>query len=170
MTSILETGVTEGTSNKLATDGIEIAAKTGTSSYNQSEYNKDSGSSPILPNIPSAAGWGSTPPTTSTFFPQKDTGGNYPALIAKAMFQHIYASRQPSEFTVPEEIVSCVLDKVALEEYNDILVADSKTPPEQTITEYYKEKKPSQPVSVPGSVYRSRLQISIWKKTTDFRS
>ncbi|MEI6102067.1 MAG: transglycosylase domain-containing protein, partial [Eubacteriales bacterium] len=42
MTSILESGVTEGTSSKLQTNGIDIAAKTGTSAWNNSDYNKDS--------------------------------------------------------------------------------------------------------------------------------
>lgn len=159
MTSILETGVTEGTSNKLATDGIEIAAKTGTSSYDQSEYNKDSWIVAYTSEYTICCWMGFDTTDDEHVLSPKDTGGNYPALIAKAMFQHIYASRQPSEFTVPEEIVPCVLDKVALEEYNDILVADSKTPPEQTITEYYKEK--TQPTSVSS-------RFSIPQPPTDF--
>ncbi len=146
MTSILETGVTEGTSSKLATDGIEIAAKTGTSSYDQSEYNKDSWIVAYTSEYTICCWMGFDNTDDAHVLSPKDTGGNYPALIAKAMFQHIYAERQPPAFAMPAGIVPSVLDKVALEEYNDILVADSKTPPDQTVTEYY--KKGTEPTSV----------------------
>jgi 1A family penicillin-binding protein len=146
MTSILETGVLEGTSNKLATDGIEIAAKTGTSSYNQSEYNKDSWIVAYTSEYTICCWMGFDATDDEHVLSPKDTGGNYPALIAKAIFQHIYENRQPTAFTMPDGIVSCVLDEVALEEYNEILVADSMTPPDQTVTEYYKEG--TQPTSV----------------------
>lgn len=146
MTSVLESGVTEGTSSKLATDGIEIAAKTGTSSYAQSEYNKDSWIVAYTSEYTICCWMGFDSTDDEHVLSPKDTGGNYPALIAKAMFMHIYTDRQPPAFAVPGGIVSCVLDKVALDQYNDILVADSKTPPDQTITEYYKQG--TQPTSV----------------------
>ncbi len=139
MTNIMESGVTEGTSNKLQIDGIEIAAKTGTSTWNNSDYNKDSWIVAYTSEYTICCWMGFDSTNDTHVLSPKDTGGNYPALVAKSMFQHIYASRQPAPFAVPNGIVSCTLDKVALDTYHTILLADASTPPEQTVTEYYKQ-------------------------------
>jgi penicillin-binding protein 1A len=146
MTSIMESGVAEGTSNKLQLPGIQIAAKTGTSTWNNSDYNKDSWIVAYTSEYTICCWMGfDTTNNTHVLSPQ-DTGGNYPALVAKSMFQHIYANRQPAEFTKPDDVVACTLDKVALETYHNTLLADASTPQDQTVVEYYKQG--SQPTQV----------------------
>jgi 1A family penicillin-binding protein len=148
MTSILETGATEGTSKKLYIEGLPIAAKTGTSSYNQSEYNKDSWIVSYTPEITVCCWMGFDSTDDNHVLSPRDTGGNYPALIAKAMYGHIYANRKPADFLIPSGVVPVVLDKIALEETNELLVADKNTPEDQTVTEYYKQG--TQPTAVSG--------------------
>lgn len=146
MTSLMESGVSEGTSNKLQIEGINIAAKTGTSTWNNSEYNKDSWIVAYTSEYTICCWMGFDSTNDQHVLSPKDTGGNYPALVAKAMFQHIYKDRQPADFTKPDEIVSCTLDKVALETYHNALLANASTPQDQTVTEYYKQG--TQPMTV----------------------
>ena len=128
MTSMLSSVVEYGTAKKLKTEHIELAAKTGTSGTDEIDGNKDSWV--VAYNTEYAVCcWMGYDKTDAVHCLTKDiTGGTYPALLVKSVFESIYKERQAPVFTRPQSIVEVKIDQKALEDENRVVMASAFTP------------------------------------------
>ena len=95
MTSMLMEAVTDGTAKRLYTDGIELAAKTGTSVVDNGV--RDAWCAAYSPEY-TAVVWMGTDSAAEGSLPEDAVGGNHPALLLKDVFRTIYRERECPRF------------------------------------------------------------------------
>ena len=148
ITDILQECAANGTARRIHCDNMEIAAKTGTHTYNNTSANKDAWVVAYNPEYTMCCWMGYDKTDENHVLEPGDTGGIYPTYIAKEMFEKTYENKTAPTFEIPEGIAVCQIDGVALEEQKDVVLADSKTPKNEILTEYYKED--TQPTQISG--------------------
>ena len=95
MTSMLMEAVTEGTAKRLYSEGIELAAKTGTSVDEKGV--RDAWCAAYSPEF-TAVIWMGTDSAADGSLPEEAVGGNHPALILKEIYRTIYRERECPRF------------------------------------------------------------------------
>ena len=144
MTSILQTAVSSGTARRLQIDGVSIAAKTGTSGADNIPGNKDAWSVAYNPDYTMCCWMGFDSTDSTHCLDSSVTGGTYPAVVLKNIFESVYKDKLAPIFTQPAGIVQVPLDALSLETNSIPLLASSMTPDDQVITEYFpKDRAPT---------------------------
>ena len=138
MTNILQTTVELGTAKRLAIDGIEIAAKTGTVSFQSGRGVNDAWTAAYTTEDIVVVWNGFDMPSDIHYMSSSSTGGRYPALMIKEIFEDIYASHTPADFPDDDGVVSVKLDKIMYERYNTIALATEYTTNGNYFYEYFK--------------------------------
>ena len=139
ITSVLQTAVSEGTARRLQTDGISMAAKTGTSSDN-----KDAWCVAYDPKYTMCCWMGFDTTDEDHCLDSSVTGGTYPALLLKEIFDGIYDGETGPGFVQPGGIVQASIDALSLDSENTPLLASAFTPDDQILMEYFpKDSAPS---------------------------
>lgn len=145
MTSMLKSAVEYGTSKRLKSENIELAAKTGTSGTDEIDGNKDSWVVAYNPEYAVCCWMGYDKTDTVHCLPKDITGGTYPALLVKSVFESIYKEKKAPVFTRPQSILEVKIDQKALEGENRVVMASAFTPADKTMTEYFTdETKPTE--------------------------
>ena len=137
LSDVLKTCAKEGTAKNVYTEGIEIAAKTGTASYNNTENNQDAWIAAYNPDYTICCWMGFDNTDENHTLSQEESGGNYPAKIAKALFENIYSGKTAPEFQKPRTVITKKLDAYMLENCNIVLPISSLDNSENAVTEYY---------------------------------
>lgn len=137
MTSMLASSVDYGTASALNIDGIDISAKTGTSTYDDAANNKDAWVVAYNPEYIICTWMGFDKTNSSHSLPQGITGGTYPAKLTAAIFKYIYADDAAPCFSVPQGICEVQIDKKALNTKYAPVLASSNTALADRATEYY---------------------------------
>lgn len=138
MTSMLETAATSGTAKKLHIDGVPIAAKTGTSEA--SPANRDAWVIAYNPELTACCWIGFDSTDGAHCLPNGVTGGTYPAVILRKLFESVYKDRRAPDFIKPGTLVEARIDKQSLKEGSVPQLASVFTPKEQTVCEYFLKK------------------------------
>ena len=149
ITDMLRTCAYEGTAKNAYVEGVDLAAKTGTSSYGQTASNQDAWIVAYDPQYTMCCWMGYDQTDDTHVLDTQDTGGNYPAKIANALFSQIYQSKPAPVFSVPDDILTYTLDQYALEEKHELRLSLIREEDEHVQTEYY--KKGTQPQFIAGS-------------------
>ena len=135
MTSMLTSSVEYGTAKKLYCRNIRLAAKTGTTTYDDAVNNKDAWITAYNSDYILSV-WTGFDKTDSLHSLKKgETGGSCPAMLAKKIFEHIYKDKKAPVFNVPKNIVEVVIDSEAL--YETLETVPAMAGSETGISEYY---------------------------------
>jgi membrane peptidoglycan carboxypeptidase len=144
ITSILETAVSSGTARRLQIDGVSIAAKTGTSGADNIPGNKDAWSVAYNPEYTMCCWMGFDSTDKTHCLDSSVTGGTYPALLLKSIFESVYKGKPAPVFKKPSNIVEVPIDALSLKSYSIPLLAGAMTPEEQVINEFFpKDRAPT---------------------------
>ena len=138
MTDILRTTVKSGTAYRTDIDGIEIAGKTGTVSFQNGKGVNDAWTVAYTTEDIVAVWNGFDMPSDIHYMSSSSTGGRYPAMMIHEIMTDIYAAHTPSEFPDNPDVVSVKLDKVMYEKYNMITLANEYTTKGNYFYEYFK--------------------------------
>lgn len=137
LTSMLESVVEEGTGHRLGELSIPLAGKTGT--VGVSDGNRDAWMAAYNPEYAAAVWMGYDSATGGKALEKNVTGGTYPALMLKSIFERLYMEREAPDFTMPEGVEQCRLDKYMLENEQKAALVSALTPSESVIVEVFKK-------------------------------
>ena len=139
ITSMLQSAVESGTARRLYTEGVPIAAKTGTSGSDNISGNKDAWTVAYNPDYTMCCWMGFDSTDEIHCLDSSVTGGTFPAQLIKKVFDDIYERGEAPDFLQPRSIVKLNIDKQSLQDTNVPLLATSFTPADQVLTEYFKD-------------------------------
>lgn len=137
MTSMLSSSVEYGTSSALDLEGIELSAKTGTSTYDDATNNKDAWIVAYNPEYIVCTWMGFDKTDASHSLPQGVTGGTYPARLTAKIFEYLYKDKTAPTFSVPTGICEVEIDKNALNNEYTATLAGADTAVGDKLKEYY---------------------------------
>lgn len=125
MTDMLKDSVKYGTSNSLRDLGYDIAAKTGTVAGTKGG-NSDAWSASYTTENTILIWLGNFSNSKDTSLSDKITGGNYPTMIAKSLYNYLNNDSKPADFYKPQDIIEEYIDKNQyLNEHNLCLLPDN---------------------------------------------
>ncbi|MGI5918520.1 MAG: transglycosylase domain-containing protein [Christensenellales bacterium] len=145
ITSMLQTAAETGTARRVKVESVPIAAKTGTSSNTATEGNKDAWTVAYNPKYTMCCWMGFDSTDEWHSLPPDVTGGTYPAVLIKKMFEYLYKDRHAPDFVVPDSVVKVTIDARSLKSGAQPMLASAFTPEDDTLTEYFqKDRAPRQ--------------------------
>ncbi len=115
-----------GTAKKLASLGINVAAKTGTNAFPGNKNNLDAWCVSYTPSVTMCVWYGDLDNSKENAV--KTTGGNYPALLTSYLYRSL--KLENSNFLPPDGIISLDIDRYALENEQKLYLANMFTPQE----------------------------------------
>lgn len=136
MTDMLMSTAKNGTARKLSSLPFEVAAKTGTVGVRNTDCNSDAWNLSYTSANTVCVWYGSVSNARDTLLPRAVTGGSYPTLCAKYLYENLPA---PRAFEVPEGIVSADVDSYATEIEHRLLIAGETTPVKYRSPELFNE-------------------------------
>jgi 1A family penicillin-binding protein len=139
MTSMLQSAVQEGTARRVRLDGVTLAAKTGTSGADNISGNKDAWTVAYNADYTVCCWMGFDSTDEAHCLPSDATGGTYPALLVKQVFEYMYISRSAPAFVQPDGVVQAKIDLKSLFVEDEPRLASAFTPEDQTLEEYFPE-------------------------------
>ncbi|MDD5017756.1 MAG: PBP1A family penicillin-binding protein [Eubacteriales bacterium] len=139
MTSILKSTVETGTARRLYTDGITIAAKTGTSSSDNISGNRDAWTVAYNAEYTICCWMGFDSTDEGHCLDSGVTGGTYPALLIKNIFEELYSEGEAPDFMQPDSIVEVKIDIQSLQNESAPTLASAFTPDDEAIFEYFRD-------------------------------
>lgn len=136
LTSMLASVVDEGTGKVLSETGLELAGKTGTAGYTGGK-NRDAWMAAYSADIAAAVWMGFDDTDDTHCLSDKVTGGKQPAEFLSKFFSGVYEELDAPEFVMPEGIEAVRVDKRALEEDHEVVLATALTPEEESAVEVF---------------------------------
>ncbi len=127
LTDMLKDSVKYGTSRKLSAFKYELCAKTGTNGTDKGNF--DAWNMSYTSDYVMCVWYGSR--DLSSPMPSSVTGGSYPTLMAKCIYDNIGIA--PDNFSIPEGIITADIDSYASERSHVLQLAGKNTP------EYYRK-------------------------------
>lgn len=124
LTDILMDTVKNGTARKMQALPFQLAAKTGTAGGNTDNSNTDAWSVSYTSQSTLCVWYGNLSGLKEHNI--TTTGGALPTLMAKFIYER--SKHSPNAFSVPENIIELKIDKFALDEYHEVLLAGENTP------------------------------------------
>lgn len=134
LTSMLETAVQTGTGRRLGTLEIPLAGKTGTTG--DENGNRDIWMSAYNPNY-AATVWMGYDSETAGRLPDAATGGTYPALMLRQVFDTLYPDGGAPDFVMPDGVREYRLDSYTLDNEHVAVLANSLTPVQSSYSEVF---------------------------------
>lgn len=134
LTSMLESAVQTGTGRRLGELGIPLAGKTGTTG--DDEGNRDIWMAAYNPHYAAAVWMGYDSETTGRL-PDTATGGTYPALLLKAVFETLYPDGNAPDFIMPSTVREYRLDGYTLDTEHVAVLANALTPEQSAYSEVF---------------------------------
>jgi len=136
MTDMLMGTARTGTARKLASLPFEIAAKTGTVGVGNTDYNSDAWNLSYTSANTVCVWYGSVSNAKDTLLPRAITGGSYPTLSAKYIYENL---PRPGAFAVPDGIVAVDVDRYATDIEHKLMIAGESTPIKYRSAELFDE-------------------------------
>ncbi len=133
LTKMLQYTAKEGTAKKLSDLNCEIAAKTGTVSASDSNFNTDAWCVSYTKNVTSVIWQGNADGSAEKLLSSSSGGGSYPASITKEILKKIISNED--RFYKPLGVCNLKIDKKVLENYHQVMLAKENTPEEFVICE-----------------------------------
>ncbi len=136
VTDMLRTAATSGSAKALATVGIPVAGKTGTVGE-AGGGNRDIWTIGYSPELAVAVWMGFDEPDENHAMPDYAGGSSYPAQLCAAVLRS--ARLSGVEFEVPEGLAPARIDREALAQFDQVLLAAPSTPEAYAQTEWFRE-------------------------------
>ena len=137
MTSMLESTVEVGTARRLAIDGVSVAAKTGTSGSDGLDGNRDAWTVAYNSEYAMCCWMGFDSTDSEHCLPLSVTGGTYPAMLVRQVFEYLYSSDAAPAFVQPDGVVQATIDVGSLLVEEEPQLASAFTPEDQRLEEYF---------------------------------
>ena len=161
ISSMLESSAEYGTSKNIHIDGVPLAAKTGTSTYDDADNNKDAWIVAYNSDYTFCCWMGFDKTDESHSLPKGTTGGAFPAAIAKAFFSELYPQGNAPQFKMPAGVSAIEIDSQYLSEKYTVCIASPETPEDAVETEFFAKKyAPQELASYPSPVAPDDLSVS----------
>ena len=138
ITDMLKTAASTGSAKALASSGVPVAGKTGTVGESGGG-NRDIWTVAYTPDIAVAAWMGFDRPDSAHALSDNDGGSSYPARLCAAFLESSRNQLSKRDFTVPEGLVSAQVDRIALIENDQVMLAGENTPDQYVQTEWFYE-------------------------------
>ena len=146
LTDMLNDVITDGTGKRLYMQDIPLAGKTGTNGYN-GIGNRDAWIAAYNIDYSAVVWMGYDTTDDEHYLPSACSGGSYPALLLKYVFQGIYKDTQAPDFICPVTVQKIKLNKASLEQ-GKIKEAADYALPDDYIEDY-----------VPGYVAKAMVPV-----------
>jgi len=126
ITDILKTAVTDGTASALASLGVPIAAKTGTSGLDNGDT-ADAWAAAYTPEI-AVTVWIGKDTNSNGGMPPSVTGGGYAAPACTLFLQELLPALSGADFAMPPGLCRKLIDTYVLSNHHKCVLAVSSTP------------------------------------------
>ncbi|MDO5323903.1 MAG: PBP1A family penicillin-binding protein [Clostridia bacterium] len=136
VTDMLQTAATSGSAKALSSIGVPVAGKTGTVGEAEGG-NRDIWTVGYTPELAVAVWMGYDSPGDGHAMPDYAGGSSYPAQLCAAMLSAARLSGAP--FDAPEGLVPAKIDREALNQYDQVLLAAANTPEAYVQTEWFRD-------------------------------
>lgn len=139
MSSMLQSTVQYGTAHSALSElGIELSAKTGTSTYDDATNNKDAWVVAYNSDYIVCCWMGFDKTDDAHSLPKGVTGGTYPARFAAKIFSYLYENKEAPSLAKPSGIERVLLNKRQLEK-NNVMLASKNEKEENIVVEYFRK-------------------------------
>lgn len=157
--SMLKSTVKNGTADALYIESIPLSAKTGTSSFGDTENNKDAWVVAYNPENIICCWMGFDRTDSEHCLKKGETGGSYPALFVKKVFEKIYAGKAAPDFSIPYGVYPVEIDLDFLYGQKRVVLADAES--QNKTTEYFTaDKLPSESAVYYKNEYPSDFSVN----------
>lgn len=135
LTSMLETAINEGTGKRLGESYIPLSGKTGT--VGDANGNRDAWMVAYNPEYVATVWMGYDTSAEGEALKKDVTGGTYPALMLKNVFEQIYNERTAPVFAMPDGVAEYRIDLHTLQTTHEAALATALTPSESVMREVF---------------------------------
>ena len=139
MTSMLQSAVQEGTARRVQIDGVSLAGKTGTMGADNISGNRDAWTIAYNTDYTICCWMGFDSTDEVHCLPSSVTGGTYPAMLVRQVFEYLYSDQAAPAFVQPNGVVQARIDLKTLLVEDEPQLASAFTPEDQTLEEYFLE-------------------------------
>jgi membrane carboxypeptidase/penicillin-binding protein PbpC len=161
MTDMLVSGVKNGTSHKLSTLPFEVAGKTGTVGLHGKNKNSDAWSIGYTSKNTVGVWFGNSTGQNEMHLESSNNGGTYASMLLRDILDVAHKEEKPI-FGVPNNIVFCNIDEIALNEEHSVKLAGNNVPQMYQIKEVFNKKfAPKQVSSSFESLNRPNLSLEV---------
>nr|MBR4281294.1 PBP1A family penicillin-binding protein [Clostridia bacterium] len=136
LTDLMRTVIISGTGTRLNSAGVQVAGKTGTVNM-VGGGNRDAWMSAYTPELSVCVWMGFDDPDDKHRLPNSVSGGTNPASLARNFLKAWYDNRKKPTFQNPGGFVTVTLDKKAIEQRGEPMLATSLTPDGYKIKEIF---------------------------------
>ncbi|MBQ9832586.1 MAG: PBP1A family penicillin-binding protein, partial [Clostridia bacterium] len=162
LTSMLQTAIEEGTGRRLGELMIPLAGKTGTVDENNSEGNRDAWMAVYNSEYTAVVWQGYDTSENGNALPNDATGGKYPALILKKVFEKLYEAKEAPDFVRPSGVSEIKLDARSMEHEHKVVLSSSLTPKDSIVTELFAIGTEPTEESTYWEVPRAAADFNVW--------
>ncbi len=145
MTDILHNAAMSGTAKLLNFNKIPLAAKTGTVAWDYG--NKDVWLASYNPDYVVVCWMGFDRTDKDHYLSTGVIGGTNPAQMCKEVYTYLYSQTAAPKFRMPDSVTLLALDRLALEQTGQILLASPLTPEDQKLYDYFPKSQAPTEVS-----------------------
>lgn len=144
VTDMLKTAASEGSAKALSDAGIPVMGKTGTVGE-AGGGNRDIWTVAATPDISVAVWMGFDEPDRNHSMPDYAGGSSYPARLCAALIKKAAAQLSGQDFEAPDTLIPLRIDRAALSENDQVLLAAANTPAEYVQIEWFpKDRQPTE--------------------------
>jgi len=143
---MLQTAASQGSAKALSSLNIPVMAKTGTVGE-AGGGNRDIWTAAYTPDISVAVWMGFDRPDSGRVLPDSAGGSSYPARFCAAFLNEIRSGLSGRDFPVPSGLASAEIDRIALLEYDQVMLASENTPKKYVQKEWFRNGGLPQAVS-----------------------
>lgn len=140
LTDMLKTAAASGSARALSACGLPVAGKTGTVGE-AGGGNRDIWTAAYTPDLSVTVWMGFDDPDSSHAISDYAGGGSYPAALCAALLGKIAPLLSKDDFIVPNSLAAVKIDRAALSERHEVLLAARNTPEEYVQTEYFRKSQ-----------------------------
>jgi len=146
LTDMLKTAAESGSAKALSEANMPVAGKTGTVGESGGG-NRDIWTAAYTPDISVAVWMGFDRPDSGRVLPDSAGGSSYPARFCAAFLNEIRSGLSGRDFPVPSGLASAEIDRIALLEYDQVMLASENTPKKYVQKEWFRNGGLPQAVS-----------------------
>ena len=137
LTDMLKTAASSGSARALSACGLPVAGKTGTVGE-ATGGNRDIWTAAYTPDLAVTVWMGFDDPDAKHVIADHAGGSSYPAALCAALLKKLSPLLSGRDFGVPDTLEAVKIDRAALSERHEVLLAARSTPDEYVQTEYFR--------------------------------
>lgn len=148
ITDMLKTAASEGSAKALSSAGVPVMGKTGTVGE-AGGGNRDIWTVGCTPELAVAVWMGFDEPDSEHALPDFAGGSSYPARLCATLIGKGVSQLSGRDFEAPDTLIPLPIDRAALQENDQVLLAAIHTPAEYVQTEWFpKDQQPTETSSL----------------------